>query len=46
VLDAFEQLTGQAGPRQIEGAGKFLTYNVGGSMTTTVAMVWGAGSGL
>ena len=41
VLDAHEQLTGQAGPRQIEGARHFLTYNVGGSMTTTVAMVWG-----
>ena len=41
VLDAYQQLTGQAGPRQIEGASRFLTYNVGGSMTTTVAMVWG-----
>ena len=40
VFDAYEQLTGQAGPRQIEGAKRFLTYNVGGSMTTTVAMVW------
>ena len=42
VLDAYEQLTGQSGPRQIEGARRFLTYNVGGSLTTTVAMVWGA----
>ncbi len=41
VLDAYQQLSGQAGPRQIEGAKRFLTYNVGGSMTTTVAMVWG-----
>ena len=41
VLDAYQQLTGQAGARQIEGAKRFLTYNVGGSMTTTVAMVWG-----
>ncbi len=41
VLDAYQQLTGQSGPRQIEGASRFLTYNVGGSMTTTVAMVWG-----
>ena len=41
VLDAYQQLTGQAGPRQIENAKRFLTYNVGGSMTTTVAMVWG-----
>jgi acetyl-CoA C-acetyltransferase len=44
VLDAYEQLTGQAGPRQIERATRFLTYNVGGSMTTTVAMVWGSDS--
>ncbi len=41
VLDAYEQLTAQAGPRQIENVKRFLTYNVGGSMTTTVAMVWG-----
>ncbi len=41
VLDAYQQLTGQSGARQIEGARRFLTYNVGGSMTTTVAMVWG-----
>ncbi len=41
VLDAHQQLTNQAGPRQIENASRFLTYNVGGSMTTTVAMVWG-----
>ena len=41
VLDAYQQLTNQAGPRQIENASRFLTYNVGGSMTTTVAMVWG-----
>lgn len=42
VLDAFEQLNGCAGPRQIANARRFLTYNVGGSMTTAVAMVWGA----
>ncbi len=41
VLDAHRQLTGQAGAMQIENARRFLTYNVGGSMTTTVAMVWG-----
>jgi acetyl-CoA C-acetyltransferase len=45
VLDAYEQLTGQASLRQIEGARRFLTYNVGGSMTTTVAMVWGTNLG-
>ena len=41
VLDAHRQLTGQADRMQIAGAKRFLTYNVGGSMTTTVAMVWG-----
>lgn len=41
VFDAHQQLTGQAEQRQIEKASRFLTYNVGGSMTTTVAMVWG-----
>ena len=41
VFDAYQQLTNQAGPRQIDDVHRFLTYNVGGSMTTTVAMVWG-----
>lgn len=41
VLDAYRQLTGQAGRTQIPDVRRFLTYNVGGSMTTTVAMVWG-----
>jgi acetyl-CoA acetyltransferase len=41
VFDAYQQLTGQAGARQIEGAKKFLTFNMGGSLTTSVAMVWG-----
>ena len=41
VLDAHRQLTGRAGATQIENVRRFLTYNVGGSMTTTVAMVWG-----
>ena len=42
VFDAYEQLTGNAGPRQIENARRFLTYNVGGSITTAVVMVWGS----
>ena len=41
VLDAYQQLTEQSGPRQIAGAKKFLTFNMGGSLTTSVAMVWG-----
>jgi acetyl-CoA acetyltransferase len=42
VVDAYQQLTNQSGPRQINGAKKFLTFNMGGSLTTSVAMIWGA----
>jgi acetyl-CoA acetyltransferase len=41
VVDAYQQLTNQAGARQIEGAKNFLTFNMGGSLTTSVAMIWG-----
>ena len=41
VYEAYQHLTGQAGARQIEGAKKFLTFNMGGSLTTAVAMIWG-----
>jgi acetyl-CoA C-acetyltransferase len=41
VLDAFKQVTGQAGEYQIDGAKKMATLNIGGSGTTTVAMVIG-----
>ncbi len=41
VFDAYQQLTEQAGARQIENVKKFLTFNMGGSLTTSVAMVWG-----
>jgi acetyl-CoA C-acetyltransferase len=41
VLDAFKQVTGQAGEYQIDGAKKIATLNVGGSGTTSVAMVVG-----
>ncbi|MBA2622765.1 MAG: thiolase domain-containing protein [Chthoniobacterales bacterium] len=41
VVDAYQQLTEQANARQIEGAKKFLTFNMGGSLTTSVAMIWG-----
>ncbi len=41
VVDAFQQLTNQANGRQIEGAKRFLTFNMGGSLTTSVAMIWG-----
>ncbi|MBA3761991.1 MAG: hypothetical protein H0X04_01435 [Chthoniobacterales bacterium] len=41
VFEAYQQLTEQANARQIEGAQKFLTFNMGGSLTTSVAMIWG-----
>jgi acetyl-CoA acetyltransferase len=41
VVDAYQQLTGQSGARQIVGAKNFLTFNMGGSLTTSVAMIWG-----
>jgi acetyl-CoA C-acetyltransferase len=41
VFEAYQQLTEQAGARQIKGAKKFLTFNMGGSLTTSVAMIWG-----
>ena len=41
VFDAYQQLAEQAGARQIENVKKFLTFNMGGSLTTSVAMVWG-----
>ena len=41
VFEAYQQLTEQAGARQIENTKKFLTFNMGGSLTTSVAMVWG-----
>jgi acetyl-CoA acetyltransferase len=41
VLDAYQQLTEQSGARQIAGVKKFMTFNMGGSLTTSVAMIWG-----
>jgi acetyl-CoA C-acetyltransferase len=41
VLDAFKQVTGQAGEYQIEGAKKIGTLNIGGSGTTSVSFVVG-----
>jgi acetyl-CoA acetyltransferase len=41
VLEAYQQLTEQANARQIPNARKFLTFNMGGSLTTSVAMIWG-----
>ena len=41
VDEMYRQLTGRAGERQIERAKKFLTFNMGGSVTTNVTMIWG-----
>jgi acetyl-CoA acetyltransferase len=41
VFEAYQQLTAQAGARQIENCKKFLTFNMGGSLTTSAAMIWG-----
>jgi acetyl-CoA C-acetyltransferase len=40
VVEAYQQLTERAGARQIAGARRFLTCNIGGSLTTTVVMIW------
>jgi acetyl-CoA C-acetyltransferase len=44
VHEAYQQLTNQAGARQIQNAKRFLTFNMGGSLTTSVAMLWGRDS--
>jgi len=41
LLDAFHQVTGQAGDFQVEGARNFQTLNIGGSGTTSVSFVVG-----
>jgi len=42
VVEAYGQLTGKADRRQIPNLQRFLTFNMGGSMTTSVVMIWGA----
>jgi len=42
VVEAFTQFTGRADKRQIENVKRYLTFNMGGSLTTSVAMIWGA----
>jgi len=41
VVEAYSQLSETAGKRQIEGVDRFLTFNMGGSATTSVVMIWG-----
>ncbi len=40
VVEGYQQMTEQGGARQIPGCKRFLTFNMGGSLTTAVAMVW------
>jgi acetyl-CoA C-acetyltransferase len=40
VVEAYQHLTENAGNRQISGARRFLTCNIGGTLTTTVVMIW------
>ena len=42
VAEAYAQLTEQAGARQVPGASRYLTFNMGGTVTTSVVMIWGA----
>lgn len=41
VVDAYRQLMGRAGAMQVEGAKRAMTFNMGGTLTTSVAMIWG-----
>jgi acetyl-CoA C-acetyltransferase len=40
VWEAFRQLTGTAGERQLSDVSRFLCFNMGGSMTTNVCTIW------
>lgn len=40
IVEAYTQLTSRAGSRQITGARRFLTCNIGGTFTTTVVTIW------
>jgi acetyl-CoA C-acetyltransferase len=41
VVETHKQLTDAAGKYQIEGAKRMLTFNMGGTLTTNVVMIWG-----
>ena len=41
VFEAYQHLTEQAGARQVGGARNYLTFNMGGTMTTGVVTIWG-----
>jgi acetyl-CoA C-acetyltransferase len=41
VVEAYLHLTGRAGQRQIPGCRRYLTFNIGGTYTTNVCLIWG-----
>jgi acetyl-CoA C-acetyltransferase len=41
VVEAYLHLTDRAGARQLAGARRYLTFNIGGTYTTNVCMIWG-----
>jgi acetyl-CoA C-acetyltransferase len=41
VVEAYDHLSERAGARQVNGARRYLTFNMGGSVTTSVTMIWG-----
>jgi acetyl-CoA C-acetyltransferase len=41
AAEAYAHLTDSAGARQVPGARRYLTFNMGGTFTTSVVMVWG-----
>jgi acetyl-CoA C-acetyltransferase len=41
VVEMFRQVNEEAGERQVPGARTVMTFNMGGSLTTSVAMIWG-----
>ena len=43
VVESFRQINEEAGDHQVPGARHMLTFNMGGSVTTSVAMIWGNG---
>lgn len=40
VVEMFRQVCGEAGDRQVDNARTVMTFNMGGSLTTSVAMIW------
>jgi acetyl-CoA C-acetyltransferase len=41
VAEAYAHLTDAAGARQVPGVRRYLTFNMGGTFTTSVVMLWG-----